>query len=52
MVESGMLSRWRVADENVEERDERQGRDCTYCIINVYRITSVMNFWLRPVRYQ
>jgi len=51
-MESGMLARWRAVDENVEERDEREGRDCRYCIINVYRITRVMNIRLRPARYQ
>jgi len=52
VVESGMLARWRVVDGNVEEGDEREGRDCTYCIINVYRITRVTNIRLRPARYQ
>jgi len=52
VVESGMLARWRAVDENVEERDEKKERDCIYCIINVYRITRVMNIRLRPARYQ
>ena len=47
--QGGMLARWRAVDENVEERDEKEERDC---IINVHRITRVMNIRLRPARYQ